>query len=261
MAQAQPLELDVRLKDDLNAFGRSVTHTDAYDKVVFRRLENDCDTLQRTDVVHGSLKRAFLNSAVGNFAEVERWIKNAEHNHGKDEARIEWLTHFVNHGFASEAMAVADLAFERRAGQPLMEVAARVAAAGAFGKIIKAVQQSQENGEVLYMTNLYAVSLKAVDTCTALGVSDADIAAVLDVAGELLREHKLMWQNSLPDITILDAAQGGPTLCIAYRVDLPPDQAASLGWQLAETLIDRGLDRQGLLVDFLGTALQAKLAA
>lgn len=261
MAQIQPLKLAESLGEACNRFAGSVYHTDAYDRVIYQRLLKDCDTLQATDVVDASLLRAFLSSTIGNFDETERWIKNAERNGGRALARVTRITHFVNHGFATQALALVDQAFDNRCGQPLMQEAARVAAIGAFGKIVTAVVQSQANGEVLQMTNLYATSLKATEIAGVLGVTDANIAAMIDVAGELLRENKLLWQNSLPDLTLLDATQGGPSLGIEYRVDLPPQQAVQLGWRLSEQLIERGLDRPGVYVDFLGTAIKRHLVA
>jgi hypothetical protein len=255
MAQAQPLKLAEQLADDLNRFAASVTHTDGYDEREFNRLWSVCERLQSTDVVTASLQKSFLCSTTGDFAGTERWVKNAEFNGGADDARRQRVIHLVNHGFGTKALALVDMQLSHRGGEPLMQAASRAAAIGAFGKIVDAVVQSQANGEVVQMTNLYATALNATKIADELGVTDANIAAMVDVAGELLRENKLFWQHTLPDITLLDASQGGPSLGIEYRVGVPPEQATQLGWRLTEQLIERGLDHNGVYVAFLGTAV------
>lgn len=255
MANAAPVKLATILQHDLNAFAGRITHTNVYNRVEFARLMRDCEVVQRSDVVEGCLRRAFLYSTVGEFADVERMIKNAELNGGKDAARIGRVSHLINHGHASQALALADQMFDHRAGTNLMRLADMAAAMGAFSTIVREVKTSQAKGEVLQMTPLYELSQKASAVTQQLGVTDADVAAMLDVAGELLRANKLLWQNALPDLTVLDAEQGGPTLGISYRVGVAPEQAADMGWDLAERLVDRGLDRPGVFVSFLGTVL------
>jgi hypothetical protein len=262
MAKATPVKLATILERELNEFADRLTHTgDVYSQVEFGRLMRDCEKLQRSDVVQGCLHRAFLYSTAGDLAEAGRMIKNAELNGGKDEARIGLFSHLANHGYASEALQLADQMFEHRAGKNLMELANLAAAIGAFSTIVKEVKTSKSKGEVLQMTYLYDVSQKASAVTQQLGVTDADVAAMLDVAGELLRANKLLWQNALPDLTVLDVEQGGPTLGISYRIGVAPEQAVEMGWALSERLVDRGLDRPGVYVNFLGTVLPLAGAA
>jgi hypothetical protein len=260
MAQTAPLALSVRLDADLNSFSENVTHWDAHDKFVFMRLMKDCETLQKTDVVTASLSRAFLNSTIGEFIEADRWIKNAEQNGGQEAARITKFGHLVNHGYATDALALVDSVFNARNGLPLMALADGAAAIGAFGKIVAAVAASQLKGEVLQMTKLLALSQKAIQVTDMLGVTDGDVAAMLDEAGVILRENRLLWQNRMPDITVLDAEHGGPALGIEYRIDVTPEQATHMGWSLTEALIQKDLYRPSVYVDFLGTDLNSKQA-
>lgn len=261
MARTQALPLETALELELNQFSQATTHTDAHDKFVFKRLFAECERVQNNDVVAGSNLKAFLCSTIGDFTQTERWIKNAELNGGHDQARSTRLTHFVNHGFASDALALVDKVFERRMHNTVMEVAAKIATIGAFNTIVSAVTTATAKSEVLQMTELHAFAVNAAGVMNNLGVTDADIAAMVDVAGEHLRANKLLWQGEAPDYTVLDGAHGGPALVIAYRIDVSPQQAAQMGWSLTEALIDRSLDRAGVHIDFLGTAIPALLAA
>lgn len=261
MARAKPLTLADSLVDGLVQFATDTTHTDVFDKLVFRRLFNESDRLQQTNVVYGSVRKAFLCSTVGDFAEVEKWLKNAEQNNGHDQARIERFTHYVNHGYATKALALVDQIFSARMNHKLMDLACGAAAIGAFNKIVDGVADATARGEVLQMTNVHALATNATEVMRLLQVSDSDIAAMLDVAGEHLRENKLLWENGLPDITVLDEQHDGPALLIAFRISVSPQDAVRLSWRMTDDLVNRGLDRTGLNVDFIGTKLQEKLAA
>lgn len=100
-----------------------------------------------------------------------------------------------------------------------------------------------------------ASSQRAHKLARELGVSDAEIAAMIGVAEELLVANNLPWQGALAGFILLEANQGGPMLGIVYRIGVTPQQAASMGWTLAERLVNANLDRPGVFVDFLGTLI------
>lgn len=245
------------VNDLLNQFADSVVKTDDYNRMLFKRIERECDDIAKTDAVLSSLTLAFLHSTVGNFETSERWFLNAERIGGFDRAQVERLTSLVNHGFATRALEIEALAYQHRANNTLMEIAEKFCTIGAFHGVVKAVKESQSKGEVLKMTGIYALAQDAVEVMDQLGVTDAQFAAMVDVAGELLRENRLLWQTSFPDIRVLKDQDGGPSLSFEYRVGLSPREAVDLGWTLTERLIERGLDRPGINLDFLGIKLQA----
>lgn len=255
MPTGQPMELAQSLAIEVGEFVQRITHTDAVDKFAFASLMRECERLQKSDVVRASLFKALLYSGIGDTEEMKRWFANAERNGAADQVLVERLRHSVNHGHATQALNMAPQAFARRGLHTLMSIADMVAAIGAFNTIVQAVGTSQERGEVLRMTPLLDVAKRGAQVMAQLGVSDADIAAMLDVAGEMLRERKLLWQNNCIDLSVLDASQGGPALSLAYRIDLSPAQAAQMGWALTEELVRRDLLRYGVSVDFLGTAI------
>ena len=255
MVPVHGLKADAELSDLLNAFAVTVTHFDVYDKVVFRRLLAACEKQQQVDVVSASLNLAFLHNSVGDYDQTARWIRNAELNGGHNPARLVRFLTLVNHGHATEALALADECFAQRGCETVMGIAERLAATGAFVKIVQAVDESQARSEVLVMTNLLETARKAAAVYKVLDVKDADVTAMIDVAGEMMRESRLIWQNYLPDFSVLDAEHGGPSVSIEFRIDVSPQEAVKLGWTLTERIVERGLDRAGVYVDFLGTRL------
>lgn len=256
-----PQTLVNSLREELNVFVIGVKNTHRYERATFLVLMKKCEDLQKTEVVKASLLRAFLNSSIGDFNEAERMLRNAELNGGVDEARIERFTHYANHGFALKGLSLVDDVFNYRNGNGLMELARAAVAVGAFRKVATAVRDSIKNNEVLNMTGLHRLACRAEGVMGQLGVSDAQLAAMLDVAGASLRSHSLLWETGLPDITVLEAEQGGPGLAFEYRVDVSPQEAAQMTWDLTEALVNRDLDLPNVAVGFLGTNFQACVAA
>lgn len=261
MPAARPMELAASLGKEVEAFFHTITRTDAFDKFWRARLLRECDGLQKANVLDASLLKALIYSATGDVDEMDRWLVNAERNGGVDRARLERVRYMVNHGLGSQALELLPSVLERSGGMPLMSVAVMAAANGSFNAIVRAVQASQDRGEVLQMTPTLDVARRAAAIMGQLGVSDADVAAMIDVAGDFLRVEKLLWQNECIDITLLDAGQGGPALGLAYRIGVSPQQAARMGWALTDELVRRDLDRPGVAVDFLGTASAQTQAA
>jgi len=261
MTTGQPQELAQSLSVEVEAFFHTITRTDAFDKFVHARLMRECDRLQKIDVVTASLFKALLASSTGNVDAMNQWFANAERNGGTERVFVERMRHYVNHGYASNALDMASRAFALRAGMPIMVIATMVASIGAFNAIVQAVDASRARSEVLHMTPLLDVAKRASVVVRQLGVADADIAAMMDVAGEMLRVEKFLWQNDCIDIVVLEPSRGGPALSLAYRIDVPAHQAAAMGWTLTEELMRRGLIRPGISVGFLGTALATPQAA
>jgi hypothetical protein len=261
MSKPQPLENSRALREQINKFFDQTTHVNAYNKAEYERLMQSANELQRQNVVKGCLLRSLLFSATGQLDEAERMLRNADANHGKDEARFDWVAHYVNHGFATKALGFLDEMFANRLDHTFAELAQGAVAAGAFAKIVKLVDASYKNSEVLIMTNVLELAKRAASALEQLHLSDEQLASMLDVAGEKLRANELLWQGHSPDIHVLLSEDGGPTLMFDYRVFISPTEASTMCWNLAEELVSRNLDFSGVHIGFIGTKISERLAA
>lgn len=72
------------------------------------------------------------------------------------------------------------------------------------------------------------------------GVTDAQIGAMLDAAGEVLREEKLFFVGNMPDFEVSEGLYGDAG-CVFLRYALPvtPEEAARLFDRLAEKIVAR----------------------
>lgn len=102
------------------------------------------------------------------------------------------------------------------------------------------------------MTTQILASPKAIKIAGVLGVAEAQVAAMIDVAMAIAQANEINLETSLPNFTILDEAEGGPSLGIEFRIPVTSREAVLMGWQLSEQIIEKGLHLPGVYVDFLG---------
>jgi hypothetical protein len=93
---------------------------------------------------------------------------------------------------------------------------------------------------------------RSIQVLEALGLAEQDLTAQLEVAGEILREHRLWWQEEMPVIRAVNGAEHRGVL-YQFMVGVSPAMAASLSDELVERIVDRDLDKIGLSVCFVSS--------
>jgi hypothetical protein len=92
------------------------------------------------------------------------------------------------------------------------------------------------------------------------GHTEDELAAILDVAGEVQRESGLLWLESGPDVIALtgeESEESGPGVHYYFRMDVTPSEAAAMSGEIGWRLVNRGLVRSGLTVSHVGTRLSS----
>lgn len=258
MSAPLPLKLDQRLAHEIEEFGKTVFRVDQFDKAVFARLMDDCETLAKTDAVTASHEKAILCSTVGMFDEYERWTRNLENLNAPDAARLMRFTHYINHGFASKGLAIADAVFAKPWGRPLMMLAEGGLAVGGFQKALSMIDVSIKNGMVLKGTKNIDVIRNMAKALRELNVSDEHLAAMIDVAGEMLRANRLYWMDRLPQMgSVSRESECPPYFRFEFRIGVTAEDAAAMTWDLTAALVDRGLERENVSIGFLGAYVPA----
>ena len=264
MTQPQPQVVVQQLQSDINEFLIEIKHTDSYDESTYDRLLRRAIDLQGKggQVVEGSLMRANLYSATGQFGEAEKMFRNAEMNNGQVLARNRRAHHLVNHGYASQVLRLADLMFDNRDTDNFDVIATLVMAAGGFKKVTEKLEISQRKNETLVMPETAKqLAKRGAEALMLLGVSDEQLASMLDLAGENLRANRLYWEGGMPDIRMFSPENGGPALMFNYRIAVSPQESARMTWELTEALVNLNLDIPGIHIGFVGTDLPVRLAA
>lgn len=88
-------------------------------------------------------------------------------------------------------------------------------------------------------------------------VEDAKFAELLDLAGDVLRDHRLFWTGLYP-IADFDEFTGWAS--IRYEVDVTPDYASQMNREFDDLVIAKGLHTVPLTVGFIGTRVDDWLA-
>jgi hypothetical protein len=260
MIQAVTLTTAEELWPRITKWLVSVKRTDQIDRFTLQGWVNGCDQLAKTDVVTASLYKAAVYSMARRNDEVERWLRNAENNGARDKARLWRVMHLANQLRASEAQALADVAFEHRGDMNFATLMEALSAVGAVHSIVKAADNAQERNELLKnMTPMLQINRRADRVLSELSLTQADVAAMLDVAGEVLREHNLQWLDETPIFDVFDGECEFRELVWKFKVWVTPQEAQKLNDELIEKLIQRNLDHNGLLVWFLGADLSRQV--
>lgn len=80
--------------------------------------------------------------------------------------------------------------------------------------------------------------LDARDALAAADVSDASVAEILDVAGEVLRSRRLFYVNAHPEVDVVRLG-GDRIVHLVFRLAQSAREVAQANWQLADLMAQR----------------------
>jgi hypothetical protein len=263
MAQLEPLELVKSVQERLLALLHTIGHLGAVNPMEHRRLERDIGIVEVTRASDAHLLRSILASLDGDIDEAERWTQNAgQLNH--PEANQARLFTLANLGFASRGLAHARQSM--RAGMadvsPMFGAALAV---GAFTTITRIVDETPAASQMLaaIANPSIEVARRGAKALALAGCTEDDLARVLDVAGEVLREWRLLWLDPQPGFIALDGTEGdggAPGVHVSYRVDVSPTEAAKMESEVANRLAERDFMPIGVSVSFIGSQVERLVA-
>lgn len=253
----QVLPLVLNILEERGHVGR----VDAFQRA---RITRDLARLEETDAFSASIGYSFLASIEGDEAEAERQVQRAWLIGDKDNAQVVRLFNLSNYGRASKALALArsvirpGSAFLSKFLQALLPI-------GAVSTISANVDAAVAANHVLSAdANPIIVKARAVEAAlNAAGRTEDELAALIDIAGDVLRERGLLWQDRGPEIVVLDGSESedsAPSVGFHYRVAVTPKVAAEMSAAVGWRAIDRDADRLGLTVAFIGTDIAALAA-
>ncbi len=141
----------------------------------------------------------------------------------------------INSGFFSEAAKLyREIGSPRKGGYPL---AIRLGlGTGGFLAMAGFIEEARK-----LKLDLAAVEAPAVENAAQLmsryGLSDESLAAYLDIAGEIMREERVVFCD-MPDVFAWDSSDD-PVLSITYKIPVDAYRAEELDGELAGRLVER----------------------
>ena len=249
-----PLALEKKtvLWDETVAYLVAQTSTDIKSHLRWRSLWKSANELSKDDAMSASILCAMLLSAAGDLEGAEYWLRNLEQL-GDASRALSWRMCLLgNQGYASRALELAPTVLANPAPVPFAEVAIAASWFGAFTSIVQAVNNAIQQHKVLVkVTQQVEIARQADHVMSLLGVTESQYAAVLDVAGEMMRARRLAWSET-SSFHIIDEAPEQLGILMIYRIHVSPEEASDMNFELASTLVDRDLDKPGLSVSFQG---------
>ena len=216
----------------------------------FLQLLKNLDKLAKVDAVSASEGRALLYAVAGNIQKMDYWLNNMDKLGSKSQSFHSEFRGCVNLGLFSRAARIFPeiISIEQQNIKNLLNLGLTCASFGTM--LSRAEAASRANLELPDMARqTLDTAMQSKAALDKLGISEQDVQAVLDIAGEILREKKLFWQN-LVHISIIDSEEGvGLLYQLEVCVDIPT--ASSMTDDVLMRMVDRDLDKPGIAFSFL----------
>lgn len=249
MPAARPLTKAGELLDSLSVLVSSSSRYLDLASLDVRRWNRDADALMAVSAPEGSLVKSKLCEAVGDIEGVERWAKNAE------RLGVSWVTlaehllvSYANLGYAGKGLQVFRDCVDVSRGN--IGATIRLASAvGAFEQMKTLMNKASKAGISLADAEIWPGTDKVAEAVERAHISDDECAKVIDVAGEVMRKHRLFWTGERHDF-IVDSEQ--PSVLMRFSVDVSYADACSMNLEAIDLLIDRNLDASSFKIDFVG---------
>lgn len=263
MPIAKPDELAATISERVTGLLLSAGRFGAVPEFERRQVARDLDTLAKTDAVSSFLLQSVMASLDGDEAEAERLVAKAAAlgKTGEAEAEVVRMFTLANYGRASTALAVARRVLQAGRADVSRIISAAIGV-GAVSTVLRVVEESVAAGQVLAADANPSIVLakKAAKALALAGRTEDEVAAMLDVAGDVQREHGLLWLDRQPQIIALtgdESEDSAPGLHYYFRVDVTPREAAEMTGDVGWRLVDSDLVLNGLSVAFVGSRADA----
>lgn len=102
------------------------------------------------------------------------------------------------------------------------------------------------------MAQQIAIPPEAARMLHMLQVPEKLVFATWDILVQILRSHQLERAAKGAKIVTQQPQDGGPVVHFDYRLDVTPEQAAQMNWELSEKLASDELYRDGVVFGFVG---------
>ncbi|GAB1828712.1 hypothetical protein [Achromobacter xylosoxidans] len=225
----------------------------ATDDFESRLIEKECRQLLDASPYYGHLVYGIACTMWGNEDGVRYHFRKALEAQSNDlgQALFFHAQSLSNLGHFSEALALLQEALAPQNGF-FTDRAALAPAIGAFHTLKLRAAEAERMNIQLPDSFPAEAARKAAELLESYGTSDADVAAVLDVAGEVLRRRRLFFLGKGPRWSIVDHPELH-AVHFLYEVDQTVDEVADMNFEFAELLARRdGAIPESVVVSFTG---------
>ncbi len=250
--RATPATIHDELRDLLEElFSSSVPFQEA-DGFKIRRIRSLIEQLQKTDRIDADRATADFETYFVNYGAAMRAVRNIAALGAIGEAALVEFRVEANFLNSTRALELSRRALAAPGEHSLGRLFFSCVSIGAFQTVVDTVDASIKEQRVIKNDACIPLSRKAASVLRTLGVTDADVAACIDVAGTMLQDRKLLWLSKAPDVHVVGADGGEPGLAMEFRLPVSAAQASEMTWEWCSKLIDSDLYKDGVTFGFVG---------
>lgn len=196
--------------------------------------------------LHSWLLRGMLFQVTGNIDEVVYCCTNARRLSPKDTENADniEIVALCNLGYFTRAhdLLVVNGEEDIRSSLLLALVTGAFAWASKWGSGASFAEEEECKAIV-------AMARRCVVTLERLGITEDHVRRVLDLAGEVVRKHRIFFVGDAP---IIRTTHEG--LLYQQKLSLSPERASELTLEVIDLMIEADLDTSGIYFSFLGVA-------
>ncbi len=227
---------------------RIVTTADSYlDQPSFeiRQQERQLDKLAHVDAFSASLLRANLVQLYGDLEGALHWTRNARRltPDPQDQPKVDCV----------ESAILSNLGYFSRAAQLLSHQPADAQLRHTHLMLTSGAWTELTSLAGTFLGSDFPRAVTAIDTAERClrclhdqSITQAHLQAVLDLAGGVLRKHRLLFLEDLPIIR-----DGGDVVLYQLLIRVQPHRAIDLTDEVIDAMIERDLALPGLTFSFL----------
>lgn len=248
MVRAAPATIEEALRERINTILIARTSFGSVQDFEVKALIRDADKLAHADAHSASLVKAEVFSLCGDRQLFEYWLANAAKYRGGRELLRSQAVCLSNLGYFSEAAEAFEQVMDPEYGYvgQLFHVGLINCC---FASMVKASDHARK-ADIPLDGDLVEIAKAGGAVLSRNGVNEAQVRQVIDVAGEVLREHNLLWYGDGPLVrTFSDDEDAG--MLYQLFVGVTNEEAAQLTDEVLGRLIERQIDIPGFSFCFI----------
>lgn len=250
--KAAHASVDRELTLALEALFRSHETFHEVDRLRILKIRSLIERLQKVDRIEADIATADFETFFLNYEFAKRAVRNIAALGAKSTAELTEFRLEANFLNATLALALSAKAISAPGDYGLGKIFTSCMSIGAFQTVVDAVESANKEQRVIMNDGCIPTARKAASVLNRLGVSEAEVAACIDVAGVMLQERKILWLNPTPDIHVVGDEEGEPGIAMEFRLPVSAAQATDMTWEWCDKLIDADLYRAGVTFGFVG---------
>jgi hypothetical protein len=255
MIYPTPQTIGNSIQEKIHGLFDSITTYLPKDGMKITQLCRDLEKLGKVDAKNQSLLLVSLHTLCGDREQAEYYLRNSKKIHvAQVDIALAELTMLINLGYFSESIPVLRALVYPTSGS-LTKFLSSPPGNGAFHILnsILDMAKTMNLANVAESSGAFATVVRIMDQW---GDTDEDYSRVLDIAGAMLREKNLIYQDGMVTVPVETPPDGGfGYVKLSYRIAVDFDTAIDMTCKYAERLASSHLKiPQSMMFEFEATA-------